>query len=610
LNLGRYELLERVGEGGSGTVFRARGPDGKTVAIKVIRHRDPAVTARFERERRLLATLGLEAGFVPLLDSGTTPDGMFIVMPFLEGGTLRARFKGGPLSIEETIALGKTLSKALGAAHARGIVHRDVKPENVLFHEGRPLVSDLGTAKHFDRNTPGASQSVALTQAGAMRGTAGYMAPEQMEDSKDVGPAADVFAIGAILHECLTGEPAFRGNDILTLFARVAEGNREPIERPDAPAWLLDTIERAVSADPEDRFADANELLATLEKPPERSGAPVTLVAFAGAAAVVAGIALAAALRSPSPPAKPEVPAIAPTKSAGSALPDWFLALAQKPELPLPSGLRFGAAPGEYVNERDGSVLVFVPGGPCDLGGTANGTSPVRKASVPAFFIGKYEVRNKEWKKFAAAGYKTLSETEGESWHLEARPKTEVPGFDYKRFPGLSWSIPFPDGKPCEDEEPVVHVTWTDAAAYAKWANLVLPLEDQWEKAASWDPIAQRQLRVAWGDGSWENANLKSGHPSRAGMYANDRAPCGAMDMTGNVQEWCGDTNVEVDVSPETKKHLPPDMVKQPGYRVAKGGSWETGKDEITLAHHWVMPGDTVRDTRTGFRIAFDPKKK
>src|SRR5579862_3110613 len=100
MNLGPYELLERVGEGGSGVVYRARGPGG-VVAVKLIRVRDPAVAARFERERRLLGTLGLEAGFVPLLDSGVVSEGAYLVMPFLSGGTLRDRLRAGAMSVED-----------------------------------------------------------------------------------------------------------------------------------------------------------------------------------------------------------------------------------------------------------------------------------------------------------------------------------------------------------------------------------------------------------------------------------------------------------------------------------------------------------------------------
>src|SRR5688572_13925602 len=164
MRLGPYEVVNYLGQGGMGTVVRARAPDGREVAIKMLRKPDSGeAVARFERERRLVQALGREAGFVPLLDAGETASGPYLVMPFLAGGTLRDRLEKGPLPVDDAIALLHKLSKALGHAHERGIMHRDLKPENVLFTDkGEPLVADLGLAKHFEHTSPGASQSVAL----------------------------------------------------------------------------------------------------------------------------------------------------------------------------------------------------------------------------------------------------------------------------------------------------------------------------------------------------------------------------------------------------------------------------------------------------------------
>ncbi|MEZ0227655.1 MAG: serine/threonine-protein kinase, partial [Planctomycetota bacterium] len=200
--VGPYEIVAPLGTGGAGTVFRARSADGREVAVKLLHRSDTEAFARFDRERRLLAELGEAQGFVPLLDAGASGGVPYIVMPLLAGGTLRKRLEGGALSIEETVRLGAELARALGRAHARGVVHRDVKPENVLFaHPTRPLVADLGLGKHFAHE--GLGRSASLSQTGAFKGTAGYMPPEQTRDTKSVGPPADVFALGAILHECL-----------------------------------------------------------------------------------------------------------------------------------------------------------------------------------------------------------------------------------------------------------------------------------------------------------------------------------------------------------------------------------------------------------------------
>src|SRR5262249_2323721 len=154
------------------------------------------VRARFDRERRLLSSLGKAEGFVPLLGAGEDRGNPYLVMPFLEGGTLRNRLDKEKFSQDEAVALVLRLAKAMGIAHERGIVHRDLKPENILFSgkrdsqeaqanvplaigRGTPLIADLGLGKHFKRSTAGASQTIMLSKEGQFRGTVGYMAPEQ-----------------------------------------------------------------------------------------------------------------------------------------------------------------------------------------------------------------------------------------------------------------------------------------------------------------------------------------------------------------------------------------------------------------------------------------------
>ncbi len=291
--IGPHVVLGALGQGGAGYVVRARSPQGQELAIKILRRLAPDALARFERERRLQSALGLEKGFVPLLEAGESPQGPYIVMPFLPGGTLRERLAGGPLGVEETVALGRTLARSLAHAHALGIIHRDLKPENVLFHQGRPVIADLGLARHFRSDVPGASQSRSVTQEGGILGTPGYMPVDQIEGKGEVGPPADVFALGAILYECLAGGPAFPGTTFIEVMARVESGSFESLSahRRDVPSWLADAIERALARDPRKRFADASALLRALEpRAPRRSKLPLLLVALAlVAAAAVLG---------------------------------------------------------------------------------------------------------------------------------------------------------------------------------------------------------------------------------------------------------------------------------------------------------------------------------
>ncbi len=265
MKIGPYEVLGELGRGGMGLVYRVRAPDGRDVALKLLLQRGQAHFARFDRERRLLMSLGEQDGFVGLLDAGVAPEGAWLLMPFVPGGTLRQRLAKGPLGIDETIALGVELARALGAAHARGIVHRDVKPENVLFTAtGRALLADLGIAKHFDRGAAGASQSVSLTQDGVAKGTAGYMAPEQLGDAASVGPAADVFALGATLYECLAGRPAFEGESLIETITKLESGVVAPIDRPEVPASLEKVVRRALARDSRERFPDGASLARAL----------------------------------------------------------------------------------------------------------------------------------------------------------------------------------------------------------------------------------------------------------------------------------------------------------------------------------------------------------
>ncbi|MEZ0229293.1 MAG: serine/threonine-protein kinase [Planctomycetota bacterium] len=174
-----YQLLEEIGRGALATVFRARAPGGDEVAVKVLDaepHREAAV--RFEREQRILAALGEGRGLLPLITFGGPPhaERPFIVMPYAAGGSLRDRLRGGPLAVRDTIALGVSLAKALHVAHERGVVHRDVKPENVLFTRrgrtavewGEPLLVDFGLAKMFG---DGRDASPSFTTTGDIVGT-------------------------------------------------------------------------------------------------------------------------------------------------------------------------------------------------------------------------------------------------------------------------------------------------------------------------------------------------------------------------------------------------------------------------------------------------------
>jgi tetratricopeptide (TPR) repeat protein len=281
MRVGSYEVLGELGRGAMGSVLRARATDGRIVAVKVLITPSPDRLARFDREKRLIGEFGEAEGFVPLLDAGVEGTRPYLVMPFCAGGTLRQKIERGPFDLEAAVALGVSLARAAGRAHARGIVHRDLKPENVLYTAtGRPLVADLGLAKHFETEAARSGLSVQLSVAGEMRGTVGYMSPEQLTDAKSAGPPADVFALGAILHECLTGEPVFAGDTALVVMQKIMDGDVTPIETIPVPRWLQEVLDRALATDPAERFPDGEALAVALTERKEapRSRLPLALL--------------------------------------------------------------------------------------------------------------------------------------------------------------------------------------------------------------------------------------------------------------------------------------------------------------------------------------------
>jgi tRNA A-37 threonylcarbamoyl transferase component Bud32 len=212
---GRFEILAEAAHGGMGTVFRARDlRDRRDVALKVLMRGEDE--ARFSREAALLAAVRHEH-VVRYIAHGSVPDGpRYLVMEWVEGETLASRLSRTGIDRRETVEVGLQLARALGALHGAGIVHRDVKPANVMLAAGsdRLQLVDLGIARR-------AGAEARLTRTGTLVGTAGYMAPEQARGDAAIDHRADLFALGCVLYECLTGEPAFRGESPLALRAKV-----------------------------------------------------------------------------------------------------------------------------------------------------------------------------------------------------------------------------------------------------------------------------------------------------------------------------------------------------------------------------------------------------
>jgi hypothetical protein len=243
---GRFEVERLANTGGMGDVFRARDRNtGLPVALKFVRHPDPTHLSRFEREARTLAQLQHPA-IVRYITHGSEPS-VFLAMEWLEGEDLSHRLARGPISIQETLLLAKHVTDALAAAHANGIVHRDIKPSNIFLCNGKidtPKVVDFGVAQ--------VSQGTrAITGTGQLIGTLGYMAPEQAINGKTVTPAVDVYSLGCVLFECITGTTAFAG-ELQQLLSRMLNGDAPRLRdvQRDAPLALDDLIGRMLQRDP------------------------------------------------------------------------------------------------------------------------------------------------------------------------------------------------------------------------------------------------------------------------------------------------------------------------------------------------------------------------
>ncbi|HKW08728.1 MAG TPA: protein kinase, partial [Gemmatimonadaceae bacterium] len=254
---GRYTIEREIARGGMATVYLARDQrHERPVAVKVMRAEVAAAVGaeRFFEEIRVTASLQ-HPHILPLFDSGSGGGLLWYVMPYVEGETLRSRLtRDGRLPIDESQRIAREVADALDHAHARGIVHRDVKPENILLRGGHALVADFGIALALE--TAGGER---LTRTGLTLGTPQYMAPEQASGERLLDGRVDVYALGAVTHEMLTGEPPFAASSRQVMLQRILTEAPTAIaeRRPEVPPSLDAAVRRALAKRPGDRFPSA-----------------------------------------------------------------------------------------------------------------------------------------------------------------------------------------------------------------------------------------------------------------------------------------------------------------------------------------------------------------
>jgi len=272
--LGPYEIESPLGAGGMGEVYRARDTRlERTVAIKVLPaslSSDPSLKQRLDREARAVSKLS-HPYICMLHDIGHQAGVDYLVLEYLEGETLDRRLRAGPLPPEQTLRLGAQIADALAKAHKLGITHRDVKPANIMLTKSGVKLMDFGLAKQglasfSDSMTEVTGGREKLTSAGMIIGTFQYMAPEQLE-GKEADARTDIFALGAVLFEMATGQPAFNAKSRASLIASILTVEPPPISQlqPLSPPALERIVKKCLAKDPEDRWQSASDLAGELQ---------------------------------------------------------------------------------------------------------------------------------------------------------------------------------------------------------------------------------------------------------------------------------------------------------------------------------------------------------
>ncbi len=590
----RYVVGRELGRGGMGVVYEADDTRlGRKVAIKVLQ-RGPESAGRihrFAQEARAASALN-HPNIITIHDIDAADEGDFIVMELVQGEPLSRLSGDGPTAVDRAIDYTSQIAAALAAAHAADIVHRDVKPANVMVtRDGTVKVLDFGLAKWTTEPAVDAATVTGAphTQAGAIVGTSGYMSPEQAL-GQPADARSDVFSIGVVLYELLSGRRPFRGASEWSVLNAVVHEQPTPLQdvRPDVPEAVAQLVGRCLEKDPARRYPSAVELLDDLRRlaPAHTAARPSRMPRYVAVAAVVAlavvtGITWvlvrrwqSAALVERSLPEIERLTALgqyvdayrvgtgAAALAPGDPRVQQAIGAATRPlDLDAPMGadlyfkdyadvdgawllagrvplkdarvpqgqLRwrlvkdgFDAAEGasserpELTIHRQGETppgMLYVAGGPFRQG-TAAG-------QLPDFWIDKYEVTNREFKRFVDAGGYRDRKYWKESFDVVdgLRDRTGQPG-------PATWELgTFPEG---QSDYPVSGVSWYEAAAYAEFVGKRLPTFFHWRRAIGSVLFGQAVAAVA-------NFNGKS---AESVTTLRDLGAYGTYGLSGNVKEW------------------------------------------------------------------------
>ncbi len=567
--LDKYRIDRFIGAGAFAEVYQATHVKLNAVyALKVLRREESGMGSseygrwveRFRQEARLGAGLK-SAHIVPVYDFDEQDDLLVLRMDYLPGGSLAdrlARLKAEvrQMPVEEAVRIAVETAEGLAALHALDAVHRDVKPNNILLaSNGRALVADLGLAQM----PGGASMRSVMSQAVSHPGTPAYMSPEQMRSSEHLTSASDVYALGAVLFEMLTGR----------LYRNVKPGTAVQSLRADMPDWLAELVGKMLAKDPEARpwdGAEAAEALRTGAEESRRGEEDKRRAAEEAAEEKTKREAAEAAKKAAAEERQRQAATVrkaAEERARREAAEAERRAEEAKKQLP--------------VWQQIGIELVTIPAGEFLMGSDPERDSgvyvdekPQHKVYLSAYQLAKTPVTNRQYKVFVDATQQKAPE------HWKGGK--------------------VPAGK---EEHPVVNVSWLDAVAFCRWAGLRLPSEPEWEKGAR-----GTDGRVyPWGNEAPDekhcNFNYNVRDTTAVGKYPAGASPYGLLDMAGNVLEWTS----------SVKKGYPyrADDVREDQEsvesRVLRGGSWYVGIRRMRSADRdKAIPGG--RNNRIGFRCA------
>jgi formylglycine-generating enzyme required for sulfatase activity/serine/threonine protein kinase len=638
LVLGGYVLLERLGEGGMGHVYKARHRKlGRIVALKLIRKErlaSPNAVARFHREIQAAAQLN-HPNIVLAYDADQIGDAHFFTMEYVDGPDLAALVKqSGPLPVALACDCIRQAALGLQHAHERGLVHRDIKPSNLLLASGgiqppvgSPVVKvlDLGLARFQGNLGSDSKVGESLTQENTVVGTPDFIAPEQILNARSADIRADLYSLGCTFYFLLTGRPPFPGESLGEKLVRhqLHEPDLVELLRPDVPADVTAIVRKLMAKRPEDRYQTPGELAAVLGAlPPPGPGAAA--IAAPRSPALPATYDTVERRETtewrPAAPRRPRLIGIALAGALALAVlvlvPLMLLwpkdrARVKAPERPLKPAPTTADAKPQPIANSVGMKLMLIPAGEYWMG--SPGSEPNREPHegpqhlvriTKPFYLGVHETTVGSFRAFVqATGYQTLAERGAGAMRYGPNGETVTDS-------NCTWKTP---GWPLADDQPVVCVTRADALAFCDWLSKKekkiyrLPSEAEWEyacRAGTTTPyhfgntISPERAaynsnpRPVAGTGPLRIPSLKVGSYSPNGF--------GVYDMHGNVWEWCADW-----YDPKYYEQSPTDDPKGPAsgsLAVLRGGGFEVGLAQCRSAFRFPLLPD-IRHIVIGFRV-------